>query len=128
VIKTKNITRHSFLRKSAVFALLAIVNSQLECFQTKKVKKPDMDIDYWTHERHGIPSSFRGNKCIKEESYATELFRQKAVRLIRKNKVARIGNWKWVESPKGGGLFDLSNDIGEKNDLSNEKPNVFNDI
>src|SRR5437667_457061 len=28
-------------------------------------------IDYYTHERYGVPSLFRGNKRVKEEGYAT---------------------------------------------------------
>jgi arylsulfatase A len=43
----------------------------------------------------------------------------------RSNKAARVGNWKWVESSRGSGLFDLSEDIGEKNDLSAQKPEVL---
>ena len=33
-------------------------------------------------------------------------------------KAARVSQWKWVESKRGSGLFDLSQDLGEKNDLS----------
>jgi arylsulfatase A-like enzyme len=40
----------------------------------------------------------------------------------RGDKAARVGNYKWVESAKGNGLFDLSNDPGEKRDLSAEHP------
>jgi arylsulfatase A-like enzyme len=41
-------------------------------------------------------------------------------------KAARIGNWKWVDmEEEGGGLFDLSNDIGERNDLSTQHPEVL---
>lgn len=43
----------------------------------------------------------------------------------RGDKAARVGNWKWVESEKGGGLYDLSTDLGEKKDLSAEKPEVL---
>ena len=46
----------------------------------------------------------------------------------RGDKAARIENWKWVDSPtgkgKGGGLYDLSTDIGETKDLSKEKPDL----
>src|SRR5262249_18513634 len=35
---------------------------------------------------------------------------------------ARVGQWKWVQSEKGGGLFDLSKDLEEKTDLSREHP------
>ncbi len=39
---------------------------------------------------------------------------------------ARVGHWKWVDmAGQSGGLFDLSTDIGEKNDLSAEKPEVL---
>lgn len=43
----------------------------------------------------------------------------------RGDRAARVGHWKWVESGKGGGLYDLSNDIGEARDLSLEKPDVL---
>lgn len=40
----------------------------------------------------------------------------------RNDKAARIGNWKWVESAKGNGLFNLGKDIGEEQDLSESHP------
>ena len=43
-------------------------------------------IDYWTHERYGVPSMFRGNERIKEEGYATDLFGHEALRFIRDNR------------------------------------------
>ena len=54
--------------------------------------------------------------------------RQELFWLLRENKAARVGNWKWVESQSGGGLFNLSNDIGEQHDLSDEKPKVLKEI
>jgi arylsulfatase A-like enzyme len=42
----------------------------------------------------------------------------------RADKAARFQNWKWVDSGKGRGLYDLSSDLGEKCDLSREKPEV----
>jgi arylsulfatase A-like enzyme len=42
----------------------------------------------------------------------------------RADRAARVGNWKWVESGKGGGLFDLATDIGEEHDLSESKPEI----
>jgi arylsulfatase A-like enzyme len=42
----------------------------------------------------------------------------------RSDKAARFENWKWLESAKGKGLYDLSADLGEKNDLSKEKPEI----
>ncbi len=53
------------------------------------------------------------------KSPRTEMYWQR-----RGDKAARVGNWKWVESEKGGGLYDLSADLGEKKDLSGEKPEV----
>lgn len=43
----------------------------------------------------------------------------------RADKAARVGRWKWVESGRGSGLFDLSQDLGEQKDLSKEKPEVL---
>ena len=40
-------------------------------------------------------------------------------------RAARVGNWKWVDTPTYGGLFDLSKDIGEKNDLSKKNPRIL---
>jgi arylsulfatase A len=52
----------------------------------------------------------------KSSSPRTKMFWQR-----QSDRAARVGNWKWVESKKGKGLFDLSTDIGEKNDLSKER-------
>lgn len=45
----------------------------------------------------------------------------------RRNLIgARVGNWKWVDmGGKAGGLFDLTADIGETNDLSSERPEIL---
>lgn len=40
----------------------------------------------------------------------------------RDDKAARVGHWKWVESTRGSGLFDLASDISEKSDLSQSHP------
>ncbi len=42
----------------------------------------------------------------------------------RSDKAARYENWKWLESAKGNGLYELSSDPGETKDLSAEKPEV----
>lgn len=41
------------------------------------------------------------------------------------SSAARVGQWKWVRSRGGGGLFDLDADLGEKQDLSAAKPDVL---
>jgi arylsulfatase A-like enzyme len=38
------------------------------------------------------------------------------------DKAARVGQWKWVESSHGGGLFNLAEDAGETKDLSKAFP------
>ncbi len=55
------------------------------------------------------------------ESPRTEMFWKR-----RDQRAARVGNWKWTDmGAGGGGLFDLSQDIGEQNDLSKEKPEIL---
>ena len=56
----------------------------------------------------------------KKKSPRKEVFWQR-----RGDKAARVGNFKWVESSRGSGLFDLSKDIGEQHDLSKERPEVL---
>ena len=56
----------------------------------------------------------------KAKSPRQEMFWQR-----RSDRAARVGQWKWVDSAKGSGLFDLSSDIGEKHDLSAEKPETL---
>ncbi|EAQ82668.1 sulfatase-like hydrolase/transferase [Blastopirellula marina] len=43
----------------------------------------------------------------------------------RGDVAARVGDWKWVDSAAGKGLFDLAHDIGEKKDLSKEHPEML---
>ena len=56
----------------------------------------------------------------RQKSPRKEMFWQR-----RGDKAARVGNWKWIQSSRGSGLFDLSKDISEKNDLSKERPDVL---
>lgn len=56
----------------------------------------------------------------KAASPRQEMFWQR-----RGDKAARVGNWKWVDSEAGAGLFDLASDIGEKTDLSEKRPEVL---
>ena len=43
----------------------------------------------------------------------------------RGDRAARVGHWKWVQSQRGTGLFDLSHDVGERNDLSGQRPDML---
>jgi len=56
----------------------------------------------------------------KQKSSRKEMFWQR-----RGDKAARVRNYKWIESSRGSGLFDLSSDVGEQHDLSKEKPDVL---
>ena len=40
----------------------------------------------------------------------------------RSDIAARVGSWKWIKSAKGGGLYNLAEDIGETTDLSKQAP------
>jgi hypothetical protein len=42
----------------------------------------------------------------------------------RADKAARFENWKWIESEKGSGLYDLGADLEEKHDLSQSRPEI----
>lgn len=42
----------------------------------------------------------------------------------RSDKACRIGIWKWIDSDKGSGLFDISQDIDESTDLSQKHPEI----
>ena len=50
----------------------------------------------------------------------TEMFWQR-----KDDLAARVGNWKWVRSARGGGLFDLARDVGETRDLSSKDPQTL---
>ncbi len=56
----------------------------------------------------------------EKKSPRQEMFWQR-----RADKAARFQNWKWVESGKGRGLYDLGKDLGEKQDLSRDRPEVL---
>jgi arylsulfatase A len=56
----------------------------------------------------------------EKKSARKEMFWQR-----RGDKAARVGNYKWIESSRGSGLFDLSSDIGEQHDLSSEKSELL---
>jgi len=56
----------------------------------------------------------------KSKSPRVEMFWER-----RGDRAARVGNYKWVESNQGTGLFDLLKDLGEKHDLSTEMPDLL---
>jgi arylsulfatase A-like enzyme len=58
-----------------------------------------------------------------EPSPRSEMFWQR-----KDDRAARVGDWKWVESERGNGLFNLAEDIGEKNDLSTQNPQKLEEM
>ncbi|MPY90250.1 MAG: sulfatase-like hydrolase/transferase [Luteitalea sp.] len=47
---------------------------------------PITGIDYWTHDRYGVPSMFRNEELVKEEGFSEELFTREALRFIGRNR------------------------------------------
>ncbi len=47
---------------------------------------------------------------------------------FRGQKAARVGNYKWIESQRAAGLYDLSTDLGEENDLTDKQPALAAEI
>ena len=56
----------------------------------------------------------------KQKSSRREMFWER-----KDLRAARVANWKWVDTPTYGGLYDLTNDVGEKKDLSKERPEIL---
>jgi hypothetical protein len=44
------------------------------------------------------------------------------------DRAARLENWKWVDSARGTGLYDLSNDLSERIDLSQAQPAKLSEL
>lgn len=59
----------------------------------------------------------------KTASSRTEMFWER-----RGDKAARIGKYKWVDSAKGKGLYDLEKDLGEEDDLSETHPEILKQL
>lgn len=43
----------------------------------------------------------------------------------RSLQAARVGQYKWTKTLRGQGLYDLASDIGERNDLSEKRPELL---
>lgn len=63
-------------------------------------------IDYYTHERYGVPSMFRGNERVKESGHATDLFRREAVGFLRANRARPFFLYAAFNAPHGASTFD----------------------
>lgn len=63
-------------------------------------------FDYYTHERYGVPSLFRGNDRVAEDGYATDLFRREAVSFVRDNKDRPFFLYLAFNAPHSASMFD----------------------
>lgn len=63
-------------------------------------------VDYYTHERYGVPSMFRGNERIKEEGHATDLFLREALGFIERNRSRPWFLYLPFNAPHGASTFD----------------------
>jgi arylsulfatase A-like enzyme len=64
-------------------------------------------IDYYTHERYGVHSMFRGNSRTKEDQggYATDLFKREALRFIRESNEQPWFLYLCFNAPHGASSF-----------------------
>ncbi|HEY5314900.1 MAG TPA: sulfatase-like hydrolase/transferase [Pirellulales bacterium] len=75
-------------------------------------------IDYWTHERYGIPSLFRGNERIEEEGYATDLFCREALGFIQSAGRQPFLLYLPFNAPHGASTLDPNQKVAQAPDES----------
>jgi arylsulfatase A-like enzyme len=65
-------------------------------------------IDYYTHERYGVPSMYRNNSPTTEDkgTYCTYLFQREAVRFVQENKDRRFFLYLPFNAPHGASSLD----------------------
>src|SRR5690606_3837406 len=65
-------------------------------------------IDYYTHERYGVPSMYRNNEPTTEDrgTYATYLFEREAVRFIQENRDRPFFLYLPFNAPHGASNLD----------------------
>ena len=65
-------------------------------------------IDYYTHERYGVPSMYRNNDPTTEDkgTYCTDLFKREALRFIKENKDRPFFLYLPFNAPHGASSLD----------------------
>jgi arylsulfatase A-like enzyme len=65
-------------------------------------------IDYYTHERYGVPSMYRNNEPTVEDKgiYSTYLFEREALRFIKENRDKRFFLYLPFNAPHGSSSLD----------------------
>ena len=62
--------------------------------------------DYWTGERYGIPSTFRGNELVNPDGFSEELFTCEALGFIRANRDKPFLLYLAYHAPAGSANFE----------------------
>ncbi len=65
-------------------------------------------IDYFTHERYGVPSMYRGNQPTVEDrgAYCTDLFEREALRFLRRHRDRPVFLYVPFNAPHGASSLD----------------------
>jgi len=63
-------------------------------------------IDYWTHERYGVPSMYRNNRLVKEEGFSEDLFTREALAFIREHHHRPFFLYLPYHAPSGNANLD----------------------
>lgn len=65
-------------------------------------------IDYWTHERYGVPSMYRGNAPTQADhgTYATFLFEREALRFLEERRAQPFFMYLAYNAPHGASSLD----------------------
>lgn len=65
-------------------------------------------IDYWTHERYGVPSMYRGNRPTKKDkgTYTSDLFERETVRFIDDHRDSPFFVYLSFNAPHGASSLD----------------------
>ncbi|MCP5115804.1 MAG: sulfatase-like hydrolase/transferase, partial [bacterium] len=65
-------------------------------------------IDYYTHERYGVPSMYRNNNLTEEDkgTYCTNLFRRESMRFLRQNHERPFFLYMPFNAPHGASNLD----------------------
>lgn len=63
-------------------------------------------VDYWTGERYGVPSLFRGNELEKPNGFTEELFTEEALKFIRRSRDRPFLLYLAYQAPSGNKNLD----------------------
>jgi arylsulfatase A-like enzyme len=63
-------------------------------------------VDYYTHQRYGVPSLFRNNERIVEEGHLTDLFEREALRVIDEHRDTPFFLYLAFNAPHIASTFD----------------------